>query len=379
MSSCFEAGQQTIRLGNIDAMPFTWEIMGLVHCIVNPASRDYTCGKNWPGLKQKMEEAGLEVKQYITERVGHGAQLSHSIRMDWENDGIGGEQKGKPPLVVAVGGDGIVHEVASGLRGSEVVLGQLPHGSGNDYAITHGIPRKKIDQAIQILINGKDRMCGAWRIEGYPCSQEGGYPAPAAQSWDGDPESKETVVRWAFLETDAGITSDISRAKLRRAKWIRGPMKYTYLGVTSIPFWPRRKVELTVDGDKPKRLNLTVFAATSGETFGGGYRIVPGMYPTRTNGSIVVAGFLNRLKMLMLMGPIKKGKHVGKWGIYQRDANKIRLRPIDDSGNPSDVPVGHDTYLQADGEPVIRLPASISWHHEQIKVRGALEVEWTSE
>jgi hypothetical protein len=83
--------------------------------------------------------------------------------------------------------------------------------------------------------------------------------------------------------------------------------------------------------------------------------------------------------MLMLMGPIKKGKHVGKWGIYQRDANRVQLRPIDSNGNASDVPVGHDTYIQADGEPVIRLPATLAWHQNQITVRGAEQVEWDSE
>ena len=353
--------------------------MPLVHCIVNPASRDFTCGKNWPSIEEKMKDAGLEVKAYITERVGHGAELSNEIRRLWEETGKGGESEGKPPVVVSVGGDGIAHEVASGLRGSDIVLAQIPHGSGNDYAITHGIPRTDIDAAIKIIAHGVDRKCGAWRLEGYPCREEGEYPAPQANPWDGEPENTGTVVRWVFLETDAGITSDISRAKLRRAKWIHGPKKYTYLGVTSIPFWPRRKVEMVVDDEEPKRFSISVFAATTGETFGGGYRIVPNMYPTRTNGSIVIAGYLNRLKMLMLMGPIKKGNHVGKWGIYQRDANRVQLRPIDSDGNASDIPVGHDTYIQADGEPVIRLPATLAWHQNQITVRGAEQVEWDSE
>ena len=34
-------------------------------------------------------------------------------------------------MIVAVGGDGTVHEVASGLRGSKKKMGILPIGSGN--------------------------------------------------------------------------------------------------------------------------------------------------------------------------------------------------------------------------------------------------------
>jgi diacylglycerol kinase (ATP) len=43
------------------------------------------------------------------------------------------------PLVVAVGGDGTVHEVACGLLGSDAVLGVLPCGSGNDFACGIGV------------------------------------------------------------------------------------------------------------------------------------------------------------------------------------------------------------------------------------------------
>ena len=140
--------------------------MSLVHCIVNPASRDFTCGKNWSSMEQKMKHAGLEVKSYITERVGHGAEISNEIRRLWEETGKGGESEGKPPVVVSVGGDGIAHEVASGLRGSDIVLAQLPHGSGNDYAITHGITRTDIESAIKILAPGVATRCGSWRLEG---------------------------------------------------------------------------------------------------------------------------------------------------------------------------------------------------------------------
>ena len=340
------------------------------HFIINPASRDFRCGKAWPDIKKRLIEKGFEVVEHMTESIGHGAELAHQIRTELE------ASKEESPLVVAVGGDGIVHEVASGLRGSKIPLGQIPYGSGNDCCITHGISRKNLNQAIDVLINGVDRSCGAWRLEAVAAPTEDGYPSPPSNHWDGEPENDGRTVRWVFLESDAGITSAISRAKLRRAKWIKGPKKYTYLGVTTIPFWPRRKVELTLDDGEPTVQDLTMMTVTTGETFGGGYRVVPDMYPTRTNGSIVLAYRLSRLQMLSLMGPVKKGKHVGKWGIEQMDVNRITLRPIDENGLPSDVPVGHSTFIQADGEPLLQLPASLEWHRNQIVSRGAQDVSW---
>ena len=35
--------------------------MAEIHCIVNPASRDYTCGKRWPDIEEKIQDFRYEV------------------------------------------------------------------------------------------------------------------------------------------------------------------------------------------------------------------------------------------------------------------------------------------------------------------------------
>ncbi len=83
--------------------------------------------------------------------------------------------------------------------------------------------------------------------------------------------------------------------------------------------------------------------------------------------------------MLSLMGPMKKGKHIGKWGITQKKANRIEVKPVDDAGNVSEKPLPYSTWVQADGEPIIQSPATLEWHQNQILVRGAKNVPWASE
>ena len=342
--------------------------MERIHCIVNPASRDHTCGKRWPELAKKIEARGCKVVAHITEKVGHASHIAWQLR-----------QEGNAELIVAVGGDGTVHEVASALRGSDIPLGIIPLGSGNDYAITQGISRKDMDKAVDVLFSGKDRLCAAWRLEGFPASSTGDYPAPSSNEWDGPAQNDGRIVRWVFLESDAGITSAISRAKLSRAKWIKGNKKYTYLGITTIPFWKRRKIWLKLDENEGEIHDFTMFAATTGETFGGGYQVCPGVTPVDEFGSIVYAPRLSRIAMLSLMGPIKKGKHIGKWGITQQKANRIEIKPVDKKGNVSDIPLDVITWVQADGEPIIQSPAILEWHQKQILVRGNNEVSWDSE
>ncbi len=339
-----------------------------MHCIVNPASRDHSSGKRWNQLRPILESKGVEVVEHMTSAPGHASKIAWELRDGFRDD-----------LIVAVGGDGTVHEVASALRCSGITLGIVPFGSGNDCARTHEIPLKDFEGMVDILINGKDRSCAAWRLEGFPAAPAKNFPSPTNNPWDGEPENGECVIRWVFLESDAGITSAVSRAKLRRAKWIRGTMKYTYLGITTIPFWPRRKVEIIIDGKQPRIVDLTVLAATVGETFGGGYRVCPGVTPFDKHGSIVLAGRLSRLKMLRLMGPIHKGKHVGIWGIEQLKADRIEIKPVDKHGNVCNYPVGKPTWVQADGEPLITTPATLEWHRDQIIIRGATKVKWDSE
>ena len=69
--------------------------MGALHCIVNPASRDYTCGKRWPSIAAKLESKGLEVVTHMTSSVGNASEIAWQLR----------QQNVEGPIV-AVGGDG---------------------------------------------------------------------------------------------------------------------------------------------------------------------------------------------------------------------------------------------------------------------------------
>lgn len=70
-------------------------------------------------------------------------------------------------MVVAVGGDGSVNEISEGLIGSDVILGIIPAGSGNGFAMHLGIGRN-VEKAIKILNNGKLRVLDSGFINNQP-------------------------------------------------------------------------------------------------------------------------------------------------------------------------------------------------------------------
>lgn len=91
-----------------------------------------------------------------TDRPGHAAELAERAA----RDGV--------ERVVAVGGDGTVHEVANGLLagGARAALGVVPVGSGNDFAKLVGTYRHGVERAAAVVAAARPRSFDAGRALG---------------------------------------------------------------------------------------------------------------------------------------------------------------------------------------------------------------------
>ena len=250
-------------------------------------------------------------------------------------------------------------------------------GTGNDVARVHGYISDDLDNIIDIIINGVDRNIGALRIEAEPMPKEENYPSPTADSkWNGTAKENNRIVRWIFHETDSGITSLVSRAKLKRGKWIKGNLKYTYLGITEILKWRKRNAWVKIDNDNPVIINFSLFVFTLSEYFGGGYWVAPGASPIKDHAYLCKAWNLTRLQMLLLMGPLRKGKHVGKWGITLDKCRTLEIKSVNQNNEPVDIAHDPSLPINVDGEPCLQTPARIEFHPKQLWLRGSKDVSW---
>ncbi len=110
--------------------------------IINPVS-GVSRKKNIPALIELIfKNAEVEYKILLTERAGHAIELAKN------------EAEKNADVVVAVGGDGTLNEIARGLGGTKSALGIIPLGSGNGLA-RHLKISMNPTKALQQLLNGK--------------------------------------------------------------------------------------------------------------------------------------------------------------------------------------------------------------------------------
>jgi diacylglycerol kinase (ATP) len=91
----------------------------------------------------------------LTERSRHASELAQRALAD------------QTELIVAVGGDGTMNEVASTLVGTEAILGLVPCGSGDGLGRHLGI-HGPIDRALDLLVAGTPRAIDTGLANGRP-------------------------------------------------------------------------------------------------------------------------------------------------------------------------------------------------------------------
>jgi hypothetical protein len=98
--------------------PAMFSFGGEAHLVLNPSAGKGRAGGLRASVSRFFEERGLRPVWHVTQRSGHASSIVRGLPEEVS--------------VVAVGGDGTVHEVAAACAGTGRIMGVLPAGSGND-------------------------------------------------------------------------------------------------------------------------------------------------------------------------------------------------------------------------------------------------------
>ena len=248
-------------------------------------------------------------KRRIVFRAERTRSAQHAI-----DEALRAVDLGEVPVVMS--GDGLIGAVGGALTGTEVPLGIIPGGRGNDLARSLGIPRDP-KGAIEVLATGHTRVIDVGEANG----------------------------RRFLGIASVGFDSECNRIA-NQTRFVRGNLVYAYSVPRALASWKPARFTLRI-GDESLRFSGYSVAAANSSTFGGGMRLAPDASLDDGEFDIVTIGDVGKLRYLSNLPKVFKGTHVGNEEVRILRAPRFELS----ASRPFAV--------YADGEHLTDLPASL--------------------
>ena len=285
--------------------------------IVNPLAGAGRTAKKWPQIMDLLKSIGLRFEYDLTEAPGHAIELAKSAaRKGYE-------------LVVSVGSDGTINEIANGLYDAgnirDVTLGIISTGAGADYIRTIGIHRH-YKEACQRLTNPRKLVVDLGVVE-YVIN---GHTA------------RRLFVNFAGL----GFDAEVVKATTQRFKALGSTPSYLMGLLTTFLFYETKQVSLILDGQPEERRVWTILMS-NGKYGGGGMLAAPNADPADGLLDVVVIDNLSKLDLLWSLPRLYKGTHLSHPKVTVKRAREIDIQPRQQMS------------LQADGELLGQAPARV--------------------
>ncbi len=286
--------------------------------IVNPVAGANSTRRKWPRISQLLRRVGLSFDFQYTEGVGHAIELARAAVSDgW-------------PLLVAVGGDGTVNEVANGILSSggsaRTAIGIVSTGTGSDFVRSVGIPRDYAS-ACRSLSRSQRLAIDVGVVE---YSQDG-----------------QRLRR--FFVNSAGIGFDAQVAEVSRhlPKLLGGTVPYVIGLLWSLAGYHNKSVVVTL-GDQVETKRILSIVVANGRYFGGGMLVAPQAEVNDQLLDVLTVGDMGKLELLKAFPTIYKGTHISHPKVSMERATAIEIKSSE------------EFLVHADGEFLGRGPASFS-------------------
>ncbi|MBW0013484.1 diacylglycerol kinase [Mycobacterium sp.] len=281
-----------------------------VTALTNPASGHGAAIRVAQVAIARLHERGVQV----TEIIGDDAEDARHL--------VGAELERGTDAVMVTGGDGVVSNALQVLAGTDVPLGIVPAGTGNDHAREFGIPTKDPAAAADIVADGWAKTIDLGRIR------------------------SDGVDKWFGTVAAAGFDSLVTD-RANRMTWPHGRLRYYLAMLAELSQLRMLPFRLVLDGTREIDADITLAAFGNTRSYGGGLQICPNADPTDGLLDLTMAHSASRTKLIRLFPTVMKGTHVDLDEVSTARAQSIHV----------ECP-GINVY--ADGDFACTLPAEIS-------------------
>ena len=284
--------------------------------IVNPVAGAKSTRRIWPKINRLLKHVGLSFDFEYTEGVGHAIQLARDAACDGYR------------YVVAVGGDGTVHEVANGILcsggASTATMGIISTGTGSDFIRSAGVQRNYVP-ACSVLANPRASCVDVGVVEYMSKGQR--------------------LQRFFVNAAGLGFDAAVAESTERLPKYFGGTIPYVFGVLRTLIRYRNKLVSLGI-GDKVEKMRIVTVVAANGGYYGGGMHVAPQADLRDGKLDLMVVRDMGKLELLKAFPRVYKGTHTTHPKVFMEKVSEIT------------VDTAERVLVHADGEIIGEGPAS---------------------
>lgn len=302
-----------------------------IHLIMNPTSAGGKTGKSRQYIFDKIKYyLGKNYTLWLTEKPADA--IRHTVSAI--------ERGGN--LIIAVGGDGTIHEVVNGICSKGVgnnnhsTLGIISSGTGQDFVQSLGLTTN-IDEQLKIIKNGHTENIDIGSVKFID-------------------KSGEEVIRYFANEFQVGIGGDVVNKVNSTEKHKGGLLTYGLATVFILFKYSGYKMILRVNDEEPFSGSFIGVIVANGKRMGGGMKLNVSGKLNDHHFDLILIHSQNFLRKAINFPKIYFGKLKSTSGIIFGKINNIKIESE------------HDVLMEADGELLGKLPCEVNLLPSAIKV-----------
>jgi diacylglycerol kinase (ATP) len=224
-------------------------------------------------------------------------------------------------LLVVIGGDGTVNEIANGVGGTDAELAVLPGGTGQDFARTHGIP-SRFDEAVRVVLDGETRTIDLGRVE-----------------------LESGTTRFFANVGSAGMSGAVARRANSMTKAFGGRATFFYALTREFLAWQNTRVLVELDDGVRREGPMHDVIVANGNWHGGGMKLAPEARQDDGAFDVVTIGDVSKVDFVTTAPKLYNGRYLSHPKVELLQSSAVTISATEP------LP------LEVDGEPIGETPA----------------------
>ncbi|NBW73592.1 MAG: sphingosine kinase [Microbacteriaceae bacterium] len=294
--------------------------MGKLGIVINPTSGRGRGKRDGEQAKLEFAKQGVELVDLSGSDFQSASQNASRAVQDNSIDGL-----------IVVGGDGMFHLAVNATAKTDIPVGLIASGTGNDSARALGLPIHDVVAGVKHLVSKFDKTRQVDLIHSVSDSKE----------------------FHSFGAVSAGFDALVNK-RANSWNWIKGPVKYRFAMYRELAAFKPIPYRAVVDGVE-RLFEANLCTVSNCPSYGGGLLITPEASVDDGAFDLFILNSISRMELIKLFPTVYEGKHVTHPAVEIIRAKQVIL---DSPGMPA----------YSDGEHVGHSPVSCTIASKALRV-----------